>query len=216
MKTNARTIVPAMLLCMLSGLVGGCAFISFAVASFVPKPKIAAEYELPKGRRVLVFSDDLAYDLRYPPLKRILAEKISHLLEEHHLAAETVPYQQVEYLKNRVGDRWYDVQRGGMSVGDVAAELGADLAIYVNVSKFTLKDRPASPLWQGELTTLVKVVDSTGRRLWPTDQADGRQVRVTTPTTADQSEMYGIALTDELTDLTAHKVVNLFRSHRSP
>lgn len=200
-------------LCLGACLSGGCPFVSFFAASFAPRAKTDAQFELPRDKHVLVFPDDLAYRLQYPPLKRILAEKLNKHLLQHHLAAGTVEYEKLAQLKHRVGDRWTDVRPGGMGVAQVTRELQADLAIYVDIREFRLKDRSGDPVWKARFTVLVKVVGADGRRLWPTDRKDGRELSVETPLLTDDSEGFGITLTDDVADRMADKIAKLFYRH---
>ncbi|NQU75021.1 MAG: hypothetical protein HQ546_01755 [Planctomycetes bacterium] len=207
MKITMRNILHAAILCLPVVLTAGCAVVSFLVASFAPQPKIQAQFVLPKGRCVLVMTDDLVYPLAYPPLKRLLADKIGEQLLGSNLAGGTIDYQKLRDLQDRTID--FDT----MPIDQVARRLGADYVLYVDIRQFQLRSSEIGSLWKGRLEAFVKVVDSAGGRLWPTDRTEGYEVTVETPVFPDDSEAFGLTLTEMLADLTANRVANLFRQH---
>jgi hypothetical protein len=191
----------------------GCGIPTFLVSVFTPEPKENAAFTLPAGKTVLVFPDDLVNPLGYPPLKRMLAEKLNEQIAKHQLAERTIEYARLEDLKERSGERWRDVREKGMGVAEVTSALGADLAIHLDVREFRLKEHPSNNIWKGRLTALVKVVDSKGNRLWPADAMEGQQVSVETPPITEGDETYGLTLTNLLADQMADRVAKLFYSH---
>lgn len=195
-------------------LAGGCAVISYTVANLAPRPRQAALYHLPDNQTVLVFPDDVSGQLSYPLLKQLLAEKVSIELRESELVKTTIPYVKLQEFSTQVGQRWYRMDGSGMGVAEVSRCLGADLAIYLSIRHFQLKDNPADPSWKGKLTVLVKVVSATdGKRLWPTDRTDGYELIVDLPTAAAEGPAVGPALAQRLAELMAVDVADLFRSH---
>jgi hypothetical protein len=191
----------------------GCAVFSYTVANLAPKPKASALYHLPKDQAALVFPDDVSGQLSYPLLKQMLAEKVSAELRGSKLVRSTVPYVKLHEFSAQVGQRWYRMDEGGMGVAEVTRSLGGDLAIYLSIRHFQLKDNPADPSWRGKLTLLVKVVSAEGKRLWPTDRTDGYEVTVDMPPSAGEGPSVGPALAQQLAELMAVKVADLFRSH---
>lgn len=196
-----------------AAMAGGCAVLSYTVANLAPKPRVKALYELPEDQRALVFPDDVSGQLGYPPLRQLLADKVSAELMAHELADSTVSYDRLNTLAAQVGQRWHRMDETGMGVAEVTRAVGADLAVYLSIRQFQLKDNPADPAWKGKLTVLVKVVAADGQRLWPTDRTDGYELTVETPPTTGDSPTFGIALTNHLANLMAVEVVNLFRTH---
>lgn len=193
---------------------GGCAAIAWPIAAFAPAPKVEAQYELPAGRRVLVFPDDLINPISYPPLKRSLAEKLNKQLAEHVVAEQTVPYNELLNLSTTEGfDR--------LPVDRVGAKLGADVVVYVDIDEFRLKNDAAEPLWSGKLTVFVRVVDVgadsiAGKRLWPKDGSRGHELTIETPMLQESSKTYGAVLADEMAARMADKIAKLFYKHEGP
>jgi hypothetical protein len=194
-------------------MASGCQLIGYTAANLAPPPKQAALYHLPKDQTVLVFPDDVSGQLSYPLLKQLLAEKISLELRADKMAKATIPYVKLHEFSAQVGQRWYRMDDGGMGVAEVTRSLGADLAIYVSIRHFQLKDNPADPAWKGKLKVLVKVVSAEGKRLWPLDRTDGYEVNLELPPATGEGTALAPALAEHLAGQMAVDVVDLFRKH---
>jgi len=213
MKSRYAAVI-RMLVAALPLALGGCAVVSFMVASFVPEPKTPAAYELEPNQCVLIFPDDMAQPLSYPPLKRMLADGLNARLSELDLVDRTVEYEKLRELTRRTPT---DRPAGGdqiLGVAEVAETLGADTAVYLDIREYRLKDNLSDPVWKGHLKVLVKVVAADGERLWPTDQLAGHEVVVTTPLHTSESRHHNVKLTGILADLMVDKVARLFHAHR--
>lgn len=187
-----------------------CAPVSYLVATFLPPPEIKAVYELPKGKRILVFTDDLGHPLAYPPLKRILAEKIDKQFLDQKLVAETISYDKLLDLQARNSE--FD----RLSVDQVGTKLGAELVLFVQIDEFRLQETPGAPIWQGMFTVRVRVVDPASGRLWPKDGSAGYTLTVQTPMSQNANEAYGAELAEDLAGRMADKIAKLFYTHRGP
>ena len=213
MKLRSTLLFWALALALPAAL-GGCAAVSFLVASFVPGPRTPAAYELEPNQCVLVFPDDVAHPLNYPPLKRMLAEGLNDRLTELGLADRTVEYEQLRQLAHRSPAAWRAGGGEALGVAQVAEALGADVAVYLDIREFRLKDNPSDPVWKGNLKVLVKVVDASGERLWPTDQLGGHEVLVATALHTSDARHHAVKLTGILSDRMVDKVARLFYAHR--
>lgn len=208
-----RNAVLMLLLMASASTLSGCGLFSYLVANLALLPKEAALYHLPKDKNILVFPDDVSGQLSYPPLKKLLAQNVAAAMMREKLAASVVPYQKVDELSSQVGQRWYRMDDSGMGVAEVTRTVGADLAVYLSIRHFQLKDNPSDPSWRGKITVLVKVVDRDGKRLWPTDRTDGYEVSVDTSPGVEEGATVGQVLTQQLAGMMAEKVTSLFYKH---
>ena len=204
MKRKTRALAAAALCGMLT--LGGCSRIIFPfLAQLFPKKKVAAQFTLPKKKRILVFPDDLKQPVSYPPIKRALVEKLNALLLEKKLAAEVIDYGKLDDLRGSDPD--FNLRH----VPTIGKRLGADLVIYANIQEFRLKDTPVDTLWRGRFAVRVKVVDSQTGRIWP-DESAGHPVAVSEPDTVNASESYGIQLSKALAERLAVEIAGLFHT----
>ena len=203
-----RRIAAAALLAALAITSGACAPIAWLVAVLAPPERIPAVYELPEGKKVLVFVDDIARPVRYEAVKRELTEGINDRLLKEKVAAKTVPYERLFRLIASTPEfnRLY--------VRDVARLLGADVVIYVSLDEFILKDTPNVSLWHGKLRTTVRVVEAGGKQLWPLDRPAGHIVDpVEMPEVMDTSNTYGTQLASQMAERMAERIARLFYTH---
>ena len=190
---------------------GACGPIAWVVAVLAPPERIAAVYELPEDKKVLVFVDDISSPVRYEAVKRELTEGINDRLLKQKVAAKTVPYERLFRLIASTPEfnRLY--------VRDVGRLLGADVVIYVSLDEFILKDVPNVPLWHGKLRTTVRVVDVSGKQLWPLDRPAGHVVDpVEMPEVIETSNTYGTELALQMAELMAERIARLFYTHYIP
>lgn len=208
MNATRRLLVPLVLTTSAAAL-GGCQLLWAVLEKTFPQQRVPAVFDLPGGRKVLVFPDDMLRPVSYPPIKRALAEKVNQLLIRHKLAAETVPYDRLIDLQGAEPDF------NSLAIGTVGRKLGAQLVIFVAIDRFSLKETPISTMWQGEFAAKVRVVDvRRGKgRLWPDDPA-GYALKVSKRATENPSETYGQELSAELANDLGEKIAGLFRAHR--
>jgi hypothetical protein len=200
-----------MLLVPLVASLGGCQpTIAWFTAQFAPPQKVEAIYKPPKDKKVLVFVDDLRCPVSYDPLKADLTEQLNRHIKEQKLAAETIPYERLVDLMAATPNF------NQLHVPDVGQKLSAELVLYVEITKFSLKDNEGSPLWQGKLGVSVKWVDATGR-IWPRDRPDGYPLpSVDLPSVENAAVTYGSEVAKELANQMADKVAKLFYDHTGP
>lgn len=190
---------------------GACAPIAWLVAVLAPPKRIPAVYELPKRKKVLVFVDDIVGPVRYEAVKRELTEGINDRLLKEKVAAKTVPY---EHLFRLIASR---PDFNLLSIFEVGKLLGADLVVYVRLDEFSLKDTPNVPLWHGKLRTTVRLVDVSGKQLWPLDRPAGHVVEpVEMPEVIDASSTYGTELASQMAERMAERIARLFYTYYIP
>lgn len=189
-------------------LIGGCAPFGFLVASFLPPPKIPAQYELPERATVLVFPDDPSHRLEYPPVRAMVAERVARALREQELVADVVPYNRLLSLQSRT------TEFNRIPIHEVGRQLGADTVIYVEIDSFQTRENPSIPLWNGQFRARVRVVNvADGEVLWPRDGSTGAPVAVSTPVEENTNPGYQAQLAERLSQRMADVVAKLFYEH---
>jgi len=205
MNANVKNLIVAVSLAACAPLAGCQIFLPVIalIETAFPKSKVPAEFNLPKGKRVLVFPDDMNHPVEYPPVKRALAEKVAKVLLEKKAIASAVPYDDLVDLQH--GEQNFN----RLAVATVGGRLGADLVILVNIDEFRLKVSPGGTLWRGRFAGKVRVVDVQKGRLWP-DESAGRPVEAAEPVNDNNSESYGTVLSRLLADKLGTEVAALF------
>ena len=205
MNANVKSVISAAALTACVA-VGGCQIFLPVIAlveMVFPKDKVPAQFKLPKGKRVLVFPDDMHRPVAYPPVKRALAEKVGKVLLEKKAVAAVVPYDDLVDLQHA------ELSFNRLAVSTVGKRLGADLVILVSIDEFRLKDSPVGTLWRGRFVGKVRVVDVKEGRLWP-DESAGRPVAASEPVSDNSSEIYGTVLSKQLAEKLGSEVAGLF------
>ncbi len=216
MKNSLRSSLGLTAIIVLCACPIGCtAIIGWIGSVLAPPQKIKAVYRPPKGKRILVFVDDIERPLSYNPIKGDLTRKINRRLEEAGVAAETVPYEKMlDFIAATPNFNHLPV-----SVAAVGRKLGADLVIYVHIDRFSLKDEEkVGTLWHGRFHARVRVVDVREGVLWPKDRPKAGFVvpAIETPDTPDSSPTFGTKLSEELAERMAERIAMLFYDHRKP
>jgi len=211
--TRAAMIARLAVACAVGACLAGCAIPAFLAAQWGPEEKIAAKFEPPAGKTVLVLVEDLAKPINYEPVKAQLTEMLNRQLVDHKVAARTIPFTRIGELATRSPDAY-----NNLSVSELGARLGADIVLYVNIEDFGLRDPAASDeLWKGRLETSVRLVDVTEGRLWPKDRPAGHRVdKAETPTITDSSPSRAEQVSQELARITADRIAKLFYDHSQP
>lgn len=207
MKTRCRSWVWLIGFSMLT-LTGCGAPIGWLVNAFAPPQKVEPEYVLPQGQCVLVFVDDMINPVNYEPIKSDLTAVINGNLLQYAGVAETISYEEILTLMSA------DSNFNQMSISEIGDRLGADLVVYVQIKKFSLKDDDSTLLWKGQLEATVRVVKVGEGRLWPEDRPGGHPIRpVETPSTANSAPLYGEQLTRLLAIKAGKQISQLFYEH---
>ena len=198
-------LIPAVCL-----VLGGCQpIIGWMVNAFAPPKQVEALYEPPAKKKILVFVDDLRNPVSYEPVKGELTDRLNDQLTAHRIAGQTVTYEDLLRLIAATPNF------NELAVGEVGQRLGADIVLYVEIDEFSLRDAEDNPLWQGRLSTKVRMVDVLGGRLWPEDRPDGYPLEpVETPATSHLSASYGEQLSRDLAALMADRIAKLFHKHK--
>ena len=190
----------------------GCGVGPWLAYQMSPAQKVAAKYQPPEGKTILVFPDDALDPVNYEPVKQIMATEINKRLIKNKVAAMTVPYQHLMDLESRTPNF------SRLAVSEVGDKLGAHIVLYVHIDKFSLKDDEANPLWHGQMETTVRMVDVRARsaeeaRLWPKDRPRGWPVESVDIPTSETTRTYDTKLARELAERMAERIVNLFCEH---
>jgi len=216
MKRANRLYLPWIALVLVACPIGCGPVIGWFVNAFAPPKKIKAVYKPPKGRRIMVFVDDLLNPVSYEPIKSDLTEQLNSQLMEHKVAAQTVPYEDLLDLIAATPEF------NTLSIGEVGQRLGADIVLYVQIDWFSLREAEGSPLWQGRLETTVWMVDvqmamlrKSECRIWPDDRSTGYHVNpIEMPAEANSSEGYGRALAKVMAGRMADRIAKLFYDYQ--
>ncbi len=190
----------------------GCGLGPWLAYQMSPPKKVAAEYEPPEGKTILVFPDDMLNPVNYEPVKQIMAAEISKRLIKNKVAAMTVPYQHLVDLQSRTPNF------SKLAISEVGEKLGAHIVLYVHIDKFSLKDNEANPLWHGQMETTVRMVDVRAKsvqeaRLWPKDRPRGWPVKPVDIPTSETARTYDMRLARTLGERMAERIANLFCKH---
>ncbi len=191
----------------MAALCGGCQAAAAWWTIFVKYETIKPVFELPAGKKVLVFPDDAHNPLSYPPARRALAKTVNDMLAEKKVAADIVPYDELLDLAAA------DPDFNKLDVASVGRKLGADLVIYIVLDPLRLKDTPTDSLWHGRFGGRARVVDVKKGRIWP-EEPEGRQVDVSDPAKENSSEAYGERLALNLSEDLGEKIGFLFTKHK--
>ncbi len=178
-----------------------------------PQQKVEAEYQLGKGRLVILIDDEKGW-LRDPAVRPLLTKALSKHLAEHNVNRRVVSHDQVMQLRQR--DPKFD-RRGAREIGQ---RLKADLVLHLNVRTFTLHDQTVEMAYKGRFVVAVKVLDVQATkaedvRLWPWHRG-GRDIEVTTDLHTSEESGHDEKLTRRLCEEMAEKIAQLFYDHTAP
>jgi hypothetical protein len=152
--TPARAcLVAGALLVALAG--SGCQL----AALFGGHGKQAAEYHLPKGKRVLVMVD-VRPELAAPPVwSSSLAEDISSEIFQNKGTDMMAGQEKLLDLRR-------DPRFAKMGVPDIAQACNVDIVVLVYVVELQVTTTVDQSVTQGTAMAFVKVIDKNGNRLW--------------------------------------------------
>jgi hypothetical protein len=143
-----------------SGFVGGCNIVAPIAYAIEGPGMIPAQHELAR-ERTAVLVDDPTNRLPRTSLRVELGESLGVALLEQELVPEVVATRDViAFVRGNERDR------KPIAMEKVAAGVGADQLIYLDVTEFSLVDRDGSP--RPTATIWVRVLDIKGReRVFP-------------------------------------------------
>jgi len=187
------------------------AFTAWIVANTQTTKKVEAQYEVPKGKKILVLVESSLSETDQP-VARMLTERLNKRLRESKVAAETVPYDSLLNMSATAAGF------ANMRPAEVGKRLKADMVCYVLVHEFRLKDKELGHLWRGQFEAAVSMVDvESGRQVWPVAGHEGYWVDpVRTPPTMDSSSEYEAVFAGALCDEMADRIAKLFYEHEAP
>lgn len=175
-----RLVIASLLLvCCSAG--SGCALIGFGAMAFDEYKKSGTHIEKAaytglgdKNFAVLVTADRMI-QASYPEVVPQMATSISSRLAEQVKAAGYVPGERVlSYQYNNPS--W-----SAKSYGEIAAELGVERLVIVDIQEFRLNDPGNRYIWDGVAAATVGVVEADGP--FPDDLTHEHFVHVTFPDT---------------------------------
>jgi hypothetical protein len=141
-------------------------------------------------------------------LKRHLTDRIAERLIEQDVTDDVVAYEQVLRLASATPDFYR------LEVREIARRLGADLILYVNITRFSVRDDESIPMWKGRLVTSVMVRDVDEGLLWPKAERLGRKMPEVETRETDESRFgYGETVVRELADKMGRNIAELFYKH---
>ncbi|MBN1342456.1 MAG: hypothetical protein JXQ73_07235 [Phycisphaerae bacterium] len=178
-----------------------------------PTETIKAEYELGKGRLVILIDDDQGW-LADPAIRPSLTGAITKQMKENKVNQHVVPDADIVQLRKK--DPKFE-KRGAREIGQA---LKADQVLHINVLAFSLHHETVDPAYQGHFAVAVKVLNADAKssedvRLWPRS-ADGKRVEVTTELHTGKGSSYDEQLRRRLCDEMADKITKLFYDHSAP
>ncbi len=210
MKTNAGKLLKWLVVSVCCASLSGCAVIAWTAAALWPPRKVPALYKPDKHMPMLVFVDDTLNTAEVELVKGPLARRLGELLKDRGVVDETIPYERI--LQLMAAESTFEQ----MPIAQAGKRLGARTVLYVSVDRFIVQEY-ATPLWQGEMETTVRVVDVEEGRLWPKDQLQGYRVgKVEIPACEETGVGYESTLTRQLADMMAERIVELFCDHLEP
>jgi hypothetical protein len=211
-----RRILMTVLLTALPVVTCGCPLVAWLTANLAPPPTLKAEYQPPKDKIVLVVVRE-AEDcppIEYVTIKYEMAEKIATKLVKHKIAASTVPNDSLQNLE-------FTREYRDMKLDEIGRKLGADLILCVQIQKFSLKESSVSPVWQGQMSASVMVVDCHAlpgqAKLWPTDRPANSGFpaqSVDLQPIEDSSTTYGEKVAHKVAEEMSENVVSLLHDRK--
>jgi hypothetical protein len=205
MRTRERIAMAAVL--VLAAVAGGCQAMAWGATTFTPPKRIAAQYHLPPGKKVLVFVDDPSGAIADHGVQEKLAGYLEKELVARKLVGSLVPQSELQATLVSLGDD------GNVHIPRIVRGVGADLVVYVQIEGLALTDDDTRT-WQGKMILGTKVQDAQGRKLWP----DAGQHRVPTieyrPKKAIDDEIAcKDHITDQMAQIAADRIAKLFYAH---
>lgn len=137
--------------------------------------KVPAEYDKIGGRRVavVVWADRATLD-EYPNARRQVARSMIHYLKTHLEKAQFVPEPRVHELQTKSAADWES-----MTNGEIAADLGCDLVLRIDLLEFTTRAADTPQLRKARVAGNVRLYES--RPVENVDAVYDTDVKITYP-----------------------------------
>lgn len=201
------------LLLILSSILTSCTGLLF----FLPDLRefVAAEYKLPKDKKIAILIDDLYSPIPLANAKGYLAEKIrTVLIEEGNFPQKNI----IDYkLISDYIEREYETQNKLTPIAEIGKKIGADYVIYVNITEHSLQEEKDNPLVSPYIRAYVKVVKVEGpesKRIWPIEKI-GKEIFVRQKTVAELiSDVNTEEYYSKLLAALADRIAKLFFDHK--
>jgi hypothetical protein len=209
MMKRCNPLRPALIVVSAAMLFGGCGPSSGGMWYFLtqPKEKVPAEFRLPAGPLAVLVDDPLG-QMEVGGMQNALAEAVGERLTAFRAHERMVPAERLDRLRR------LDPDYESLPVRQVGERVGADVVLYVLVTRCRLQDVPDSDLYQGQLSARVKVIDAKAKpgdvvRLWPREQ-DGRLIDISLPQRTGSGDAVRRDVADELVNKSAKTIARLF------
>lgn len=186
----------------------GCAGVAWLAAILAQPKKVPAVCKVPEDKKILVLIDSDPALGDCGQIKRALTKQLNKQFTDHKVARKTVPYVEILRLMAEAPDFYM------LNAPQVGDRLGSDLVVRVIVDRFSLRDDPASLLWQGQLRVKVQLSDvKKGHRLWPKGRGHQTISPLELPPHFASSEDYSLRVVEELAEKMSDRVAKLFYDH---
>ncbi len=160
---NKRTLIQIVALLALVTC-GGCgAIYGLFIAPLIPAPILPAEHDLTE-KKVLIWVDDSNLSQHAPTLRRELSTQINRELHLRKAVGSTVDYKQV------VRFRQTQPNLTGLSIQQLGEMNQADEVLYVLINTIGMRHEAGEGYYDTQMSGYSKVVDTTGKRVWPASQ----------------------------------------------
>ena len=193
-------------ICCLAGLsLGGCQLAYF----FGGNGATLADYSIPQKDRVLVMVDSApAYPMTIQAIST-LCSKINDQIYQNKAASRLVPAFRLASLQQSNPTAYRQ-----MTIAQVAAAMHADLVVYVFVQKFQVQLTSARQITRGYAVCAVKVVEKSGKRVWPKNASQGFTVAAHVPPNLTRSQST-TAVESRLLRKLSRRIARIFYLHEN-
>lgn len=200
--------VAGLLVCLVAGLAGGCAAVGVIAHKLIGPPPVQAKYTLEKVATVIMVE---AYQNPSGSfaVSELLAGAIADDLKENDPKLELVSTDKLIELRDADVNAY-----AKMRVSDILAAVEARQAIYVDVQQSVVEPVSGGEYIRGRLLVRVKVIDDTGKLLWP-ESSDGFPVMTETPTSATGKGSNAITMQDGMAQSVGLSIGRLFHKWKT-
>ena len=173
--------------------------------------EVAAQYKLHQSGNLLILLDIPAGVTRSNEARAVLSNKLEREIKLYALAESVIPSSELSALRTSREDF------ENLAIAQIAQKLSAQQVLYVEIIEFELETLSDKFSEQGLMRGRVKVFDvAQNRRVWPTTELLGHEVKVQTGLDEAEGKNYQQDLTEELCRQMAVKLIKLFRDHEEP